>query len=419
MFISSRLCLACKGRLWCGRKKCPILEKARVLGRLKVTIKSNEIFGSTPPSCFIGRFGYPKINTGILLPPQVGDTRILDSPKTWYERRIEIDKVLSFRASLINSRRKAYVKNALNPDKFLQTIQEVAMSSKPVDTEVTLKHKPRIKITFNLHAPPFGPSAFVRRVRLAENPKIKRKVDYVSSDSDLKTGDASLYLYKHGFDVYQISRLLSVGLLGLKIQRRLVPTRWSITAADSIIADSLLNKVKSYPLISDYLLFEANYIGNYFEVLLLPTHWMFEQVEIAIPGGIWTQRLKEPTIIQDHEFYWGRKTYASTTAGAYYASKLAVLEYLERIKRQAGVLIIREIRPEYWAPLGVWKIRECVRDAMKKKPWKFEKLEDALRRIDEVLVVKSKRWKKESKVMDLLLHQKKLDEFLRKIKRTV
>ena len=418
MFISSKLCLACKGRLWCGRKKCPILEKARALSKLKLEIKSNEIFGSTPPSCFVGRFGYPKINTGILLPPEVGDTRILDSPKTWYEKRIEIDKVLSFRASLVNSRRKAYVRNALNPDKFLQTVQEVAMSSKPVDTEVTLKHKPRITITFNLHAPPFGPSAFVQRVKLAENPRIKRKVDYVSSDPDLKAGDASLYLYEHGFDVYQISRLLSVGLLGLKIQRKLVPTRWSITAADSIISDALLEKIKTYPLISNYLLFESNYIGNYFEVLLLPTHWMFEQVEIAVPGGIWTRKLREPNIIQDHEFYWGRRTYAKTVAGAYYASKLAVLEYLERIKRQAGVLIVREIRPEYFAPIGVWKIRECVRDAVRKKPLVFFSLEDALKRVDEKLIVKHKTWQKKSKIMDLILHQRKIQEFLKEIKKT-
>lgn len=66
----------------------------------------------------------------------------------------------------------------------------------------------------------------------------------------------------------------------------------------------------------------------------------------------------------DYETYSGRKTYASNTVGGYYATRLAILEYLNNIKRQASILAIRIETPTYWAGLGVWVVRESVRKTM-------------------------------------------------------
>ncbi|MCL4406837.1 hypothetical protein M1139_01955 [Candidatus Parvarchaeota archaeon] len=52
------------------------------------------------------------------------------------------------------------------------------------------------------------------------------------------------------------------------------------------------------------------------------------------------------------------------TAGAYYAIRLAVLEKLREMKSQFSVLCIREITPEYFAPLGVWVVREGARKVL-------------------------------------------------------
>ncbi len=404
------ICLPCKGRNWCGVSRCPVLDSMRAKIKLKETIKKPEIFGSSPPATFIGRFGYPKVNVGILLPSERGDTKLMNSPRDWHKNRIDIGQVLEFRASLINSRQKNIV-DATKPGRFLDTVQEVALSSKPVDTEVILRKIPKFSMSFNFNASPFGPSGDVKKAMLTENPSVDKRVDYITSDVDFKATKAMVDLYDHGQDVYDLSRLLSVGLLGLKKQRKLVPTRWSITAADSIIAENLLKEVKDYPVINDYLLFESNYIGNYFEVLLMPYSWMFEQVEMAVPGGLWSRGLKEPNVISDHEFYWGRKKYAKNVAGAYYSGKLAVLEYLKKIKRQATVLIVREIRPEYFSEVGVWKVREAIREAMTKKPLKFESLEYALKRINIMLEIHSDTWSKKSKILDNLRNQRRIVDY--------
>jgi hypothetical protein len=51
------------------------------------------------------------------------------------------------------------------------------------------------------------------------------------------------------------------------------------------------------------------------------------------------------------------------TAGAYYAARLGVLEHLVDRGRQAKCLVLREVTDAYWAPVGVWQVREGVRNA--------------------------------------------------------
>jgi len=62
-----------------------------------------------------------------------------------------------------------------------------------------------------------------------------------------------------------------------------------------------------------------------------------------------------------------------------YSCRLALCEYLELIKRQATALFIREVRPEYYAPLGVGILRETTRAAFKQKPEKFQTIKEALK----------------------------------------
>ncbi|AAB89916.1 hypothetical protein [Archaeoglobus fulgidus] len=68
----------------------------------------------------------------------------------------------------------------------------------------------------------------------------------------------------------------------------------------------------------------------------------------------------------------------SNLSGGYYAARLPVLEYLREKRGQASVLVIREIKPSYYAPLGVWVVEEGVRKALKSKPEVFESFDDAL-----------------------------------------
>jgi hypothetical protein len=96
-------------------------------------------------------------------------------------------------------------------------------------------------------------------------------------------------------------------------------------------------------------------------------------------------------------------------AGAYFAAKLAVSEYLLKNKIQAGVLIFREIRPEYAIPVGVWQVREGIREAMKQKPEIISNFNESLEIASAKTSVSKNEWIKNGKIIDAMKQKTLLD----------
>ena len=342
----------------CSSFNCPVcvksIAKFRIVPRLK-----EEFFGSSPAP-FIGRFGYPSVNVGVLSMPEVDeDAWLYDAPRTWASRLYQIPEIVNFRSSLINSHSRTHVKSS---SRIREVSREIGMASRPVELEMLLRKKPVIRMSVDSVTAPTGPSAEVRSARITANPKIHTKVDKVFSDTDLKTSDAIHYLYRAGFDEGLLSKILSVGAVGLKPNRKIVPSRWSITASDDIIGKGLISAIKDRPVFDSHSFYFGGYLGNYFAVMLFPEVWSYELFETLAGYGRYTT---------DYESYEGRKSYVSQTAGGYYASRLPVLEKLRKLKRQAAVLVIRVITGEYTVPLGVFVVRESVRKAMQSTPVNF------------------------------------------------
>lgn len=348
-------CIECKGRLYCGRRVCPI--RAKVNSQKKVNLNSKQDFFGKSPNIFIGKFGYPNVNVGILGTESYNHH---DDVPVWSQDNYQIGKIIGLRTELINSRFKADIKNFNN--RFLELSQELAMASNPTDVELSLHKKPEFRLTLNQDVSPHGANIDLKKVRITENPHIPTKIDKAVSDSDLKATEAMNSLYKKNIDEHYLARLLSVGNLGIKKQRKLVPTRWSITAVDDTLGKNIINEIKDFSNHLGYMVFFGSHLGNYYIVITYPDVWSYELFETHVKGT---------TFMHDVEGYTGRKTYAENTAGGYYSVRLAVLEYLRAKKRQAKVIVLRFITDDYWAPLGVWVTREAARNAMSAKPIEF------------------------------------------------
>ncbi len=259
------------------------------------------------------------------------------------------------------------------PDKIVLLTQEVAMSRKPVAVDVEFLQKPKPTISYSNLFPPIGFKAPLKSLELAENPKVDKRVEKLYYD-DIKAKEALVFLYEHGYDVYDLARYLTAGLLG--IEKKLVPTRWAITAVDSTISDYLLSQVSSYPTVERVLLFHSHLYDNHFFIFFIPGPWAFELVEAWAAKSFWASGKR--LILSDHEIGRSRSDYAENVGGSYYATKIAVLEKLREMKRVASVLVLREVREGYYAPLGVWQVRENVRNALRGKPLEFSSLGEAL-----------------------------------------
>lgn len=363
------LCIKCKGKGLCG-KPCPIASKFS-------SFKFKTHFsGSSPPEIFIGRYNYPNINTGILSPDEYGETEYYSMPELWHQKNLNIEQILGLRSKLVYARFQSRIRGK---NKFTGVMQEIALASKHVDTELFLKKAPNPRFNLEQGTNIIGNPAPLEKVRIESNPKIEKKVDYLASDTDIKAQEAIFELYKNRIETSNIIKVLSAGLLGQGFSRKLVPTRWAITATDDTISKLLLDKIRYMPEISEFMLFNSEYLGNHYEFLLLPDKFSFEVLEAKMPGSVWNPNIHGKLwIAQDYESFFGRKTYADNVTGAYYANRLALCEYLLRIKRQASCLVMRECRPEYYAPCGVGILREASKSAFSKQPEIFPTMQQAL-----------------------------------------
>jgi len=406
MKINPDFCSRCRGRGWCGQK-CPILTKLSE----SMPKPKTHFSGSSPPEIFVGRFNYPNINTGILSPQEYGNTEDYSLPELWHKNKFSINQILNLRSRLIYARFNSNIKDARKQSRFLSIMQEISMADRKVDTEILLKNPPRQNLNLDRQVPVIGNPAQLERARLEENPHIKKKVDYLASDTDTKAATAIQELYKSKIQTSNIIKILSAGLLGTKTARKLVPTRWAITATDDTISKTLLERIRYYPEINEIQLFHGYYIGNHYEFLLLPDKFAFEVIETYFSGSVWNPFSSEISIAQDYESFNGRKNYASQVTGAYYTARLALCEYLERVKRQAACLVMREERPEYNAPLGVGILRELAREAFSKKPETFNTIQEALQASQARLKLPISTFTNKSWLLREYGKQKRLSQF--------
>jgi hypothetical protein len=300
-------------------------------------LSGDALVGSTSPSIFVGRSNYPEVSTGILSPVGEEDRAAeFETSGAWYARGLDIDDVLGYRTGLLNSGQSANVSVGDTWNGFIGVQREVAIADRPVDVE----------------------------------------------DDDWRAQGAMTYLYRRGFDVYDINTILSAGALGRSENRRLVPTRWSITAVDDTVGAYLRGRIRNAMEIDETQVWANEYMGNRYWVVLAPGSWEFELVEMKRPGSIWNQDPSGETwMASAHEGYEGRTSYVEETAGAYYAARLGALEHLADIDRQAKVLVLREVSEDYWAPVGVWQVRESVRNAFEGEPGVAETFHGAIREI--------------------------------------
>ena len=371
-------------------------------------MSSEDVVGASPPSVFIGRMGYPNVYAGPLVPPVEGDTSLYDLPEFWFGK--SIDEIVGFRSMLIRGKHRVHVREFEEAGKIIEKTRELALAVKPVDVELMLTKKPHGSIFLSDDIQPFGPSAPIRDLRVG-NTSWDHQIEKAYSDTDLKAVPAVLELYSNGVLETRIQKAFSVGAFGLEENRRLVPTRWSITAVDDIISKNLMDQVKQFPELNEYRIYESKYLDNVFEVLMLPREWSYEAIEAWYPGTVWNPDGKQAVMFSDCEGHERRTTYAQI-GGCYYAARLAVCEQLVKERRQATVIVLREAHPGYIMPVGVWQVRENVRNAMRQKPLIYNTLNEALERIANQFSIPIQGWIRESHLIRSSLFQKRITDFM-------
>jgi len=406
--IANGLCVECRGaKLLCGKSRCPILVRYDGMMRSAPLVNRIDLAGASPPGVFVGRFGYPKVFVGPLVPPVHGDTEILDTPEAWIGRTLE--DIVGFRSQLVRGMHRAHVLDVETGGRLVDQTRELALSTAATEVEVGFTRRPQGRVALDDDVQPFGPSAPLRQLDIGSL-KIDRRLDRATSDTDLPAREAVLGLHASGVAVSKIQRAFSVGAFGIAKNRRLVPTRWTITAVDDTIGKALREEVKTFPLVNEIRIHEAIGFDDRFLVIQMPRPWRYELIEAWYPNTLWNPLGRDIVMYGDHEGTAGRSTYA-TIGGCYYAARLAVGEALLRERRQAATVILRETHPGYLMPIGVWNVREHVREALRRPARTFSTLATAFEYLRTRLDIPMARYLRASDVLQHTLYQRTFDDF--------
>ena len=356
---------------------------------------SDYISGSSPPSVFVGSYGYPKVGVGPMVTPIRGDTSVFDIPEQWVGKSLE--EIVNFRLNLVRGINKLSITET--EGRFIENLQDVAMSSGPIDSEIKFVKETVPVTSIDSQTAPFGPIGEIKNATFSPTSS-NTHIEKVFYDYDLKADDAVMKLYNSGISISTIQKCFSIGMLGKN--RKLVPTKWSITATDDLISKNMVKDILEYDILDSFNVFRFEHLGNSFAIILFPHRWVFEMQEAWYAGN-------SIGFGSDHEDAKGIN-HPPAIAGAYFAAKLGVSEYLSKIKKQSGVIIFREIHPEYAVPVGVWQVREGIRQAMKTKPSNSESIEDAIHLATKSMSISENEWLSNGTMLKML-KQKSISDF--------
>ncbi len=400
------MCLRCRSaQALCGKPVCPILLKYNAFAQTLPMVPGVDFEGTSPPGVFVGRYGYPSVATGPLLSPEHGPTELFDTPEAWVGR--PVDELVRFRTGLVRGTQRFRVTDAEKPIPLLEDLQLVGLSSASVESEATFRRPPRGHLALSDSTPPFGPSAPIERASF-EVRRVDPDLDRLSSDVHANARIAVGELYERGVRVSRIQRAFSIGTLGRRGRRRLVPTRWSITAVDDLLSKRNLEEVKLLPELSEIEVHAYTALDNRWILVFLPGAYRYESIEAWYPNTLWNPHPNEIVIAGDHEGFRGRTTYAAI-GGCYYAARLATSEALLRRRRQAGVVVLREVHPGEILPLGVWNVREHVRAALHAAPTRLATLGALREFLAARFAIPVDRWLRASAVLHEAATQRRLD----------
>jgi len=372
----------------------------------KLSLKT--LSGATPPSVFVGRYGYPKVKAGPMMPPIHGDTTILDKPEMWLGKSLE--EIVNYRLSLVRGVSTLNVHNI--SEKYVESLQEVAMTNKSVESEAIFEKVPITDLEqekdlgLDTDSVSFGPVAPLKSFKTSSSISVDQRIEDVYYDKDLSAAQGIINLYQDGVEISSIHRVLSIGMLGLQKNRRLVPTRWSISATDDVISADLIKKIETFSIIDLFKVYKYAHLGNYYSIILIPDEiWSFEMQEAWYDNNSGNMQVGV-----DFENANGLDHYPSI-AGAYFAARLSVAEYLFKVKRKAAALVLREIHSEYVMPVGVWQVREGIRRAFEGQAEELENFEQALSFACIGLSLSKNEWKRKSKMYRSKREQLKITDF--------
>ncbi len=282
------------------------------------------------------------------------------------------NEILPLKAkSILGSTQKNYIKKP--KARIVEELRDIYKSKTAIEMQSSFEKELSFnKILSSKVAGVMGSQNELTKLEAQENTKTSWKIEKFTQN-DIKAREAIISLYEKGVSEHQIINLLALGSFGIEINRKLVPTKWAISAYDQTIDNYLYKKIQNYSAINQYEIYQDTDKGNDFIIILLPDTYSAEIVETwdlnateVLSDKDRQETINHNNIIieQDYVGHNNKLGYPEPQcAGGYWATKSPINRFLDKRKKQASYISIRFI-DNYEIPLGVVFVRECARKAL-------------------------------------------------------
>lgn len=343
-------------------------------------------FGSAP---IVGEKNYPFLATH--------NISNVDKKTSFFETgklvKKTYDEILPLKAkSILGSTQKNYIKKPKT--RIVEELRDIYKSKSAIEMQSVFEKELTFnKILTSKVAGIMGSQNELTKLEAQENTSTSNKIEKFTQN-DIKAKEAIISLYEKGVNEHQIINLLALGSFGIELNRKLVPTKWAISAFDQTIDNYLHKKILTYKLINEYEIYHDYDKGNDFIIILMPNTYAAEIVETWDLGTSEIENtsqfvpkldsafgvVNQDTSIKIDKWNTGKRiiieqdyvginnklsTKEPHCAGGYWATKSPISRLLDKRQRQASYISIRFI-DNYDIPLGVVFVRECARKALKK-----------------------------------------------------
>jgi len=192
----------------------------------------------SPPGVYIESEKYPRLRAGILATPHPSEfISIYDHPEAWMG--LNRDAILSMRRNLYYFSLPVDART-MTPRHTVGTLQRIALSVSPVALNVEATTLPPRDLVMRPGSLPSSPEVHTDSIEVISKPEVSKVAEKVS-EKDMPASEGILSLLDYDYSIEQVTRLLSLGLLGKHENRRLLPT----SNASRVVADTVSAHVKN------------------------------------------------------------------------------------------------------------------------------------------------------------------------------
>ncbi|UCE11055.1 MAG: hypothetical protein JSW61_03735 [Candidatus Thorarchaeota archaeon] len=345
----------------------------------------------TPPGIFVETSKYPILWAGVLASPEPSEwLSIYDHPESW--GGLDREAVLSMRRHLyrivvpIDARE-------MTPPAIIKSLQSLSLSVAPVALGVEVADLPPRHLYPLGSQLPSGPIVEADRLELLTEPDVSRVARRIT-ERDEPAADTVWDLLEYDYSLDQVARMMALGMLGRRGNRRIIPTRSAYKAVIDSFVDRAIGVLAEKPVAHDFELYIGRTCGDSFVVLTAPGETRVDYVRIESRG----EETKRGTSIDGLPQF---TTDSKTSVHADYA-RFSALKHQLASDVQRHTTIFHHTTDERNSILGPWLARTGVRDAMGTAPVVFDSVSNVVPVLESILTPDLDSWRADIPLLSCL-----------------